>query len=111
MAGANEDILAKVEPGLKFHMDEVGVPQDLQILARKIGYDSVCVFADLDDAKEAACAALKEELLLNYNEPGKTSKHGVSVKCLEHLPAAVGSPGETQIGSQAGNPYPAHSDN
>lgn len=66
MAGSDADFLAKVESELKFHMDEAKVPQDVQLLVYKCGYDSMRIFAGLDDTKEAVRAALKDELPLDY---------------------------------------------
>ena len=66
MTVSDKDILAKVESELKFHMDEARVPQDVQLLVYKCGYDSMRIFAGLDDTKEAVRSALKEELPLDY---------------------------------------------
>ena len=48
MAGTDKDILAKVESELKLfkfqHMDEAGVPQELQLTVYKRGYDSTRIW-------------------------------------------------------------------
>lgn len=66
MATSDAEIFAKVESELKFHMDEAKVPGDVQLLAYKCGYDSMRIFAGLDDTKEAVRKALAAELPLDY---------------------------------------------
>lgn len=99
MTGSMAEIFAKVESELKFHMDEAGVPHDVQLLVYKCGYDSMRIFAGLDDTKEAVRSALKDELPLIrlYRQPRKAPQYGFVAQRVGYLPAAAGSSREAQI--------------
>ena len=109
MTVSDKDILAKVESELKFHMDEARVPQDVQLLVYKCGYDSMRIFAGLDDTKEAVRSALKEELPLDYTASPEKRRNMALLLSVGHLPTAVVRSRKAQVGGQAWNPHTAHS--
>jgi hypothetical protein len=74
MEKSDLDLLAQAESELKFLLDDAGVPAPVQVLVLKCGYDSVRVFAGLDDSKEAVRKALREELPLDYTASPENRK-------------------------------------
>lgn len=99
MEKSDLDLLAQAESELKFLLDDAGVPAPVHVLVLKCGYDSVRVFAGLDDSKEAVRKALREELPLDYT--ASPENHGLAPPCLGCLPLTVVSARETKIGGQA----------
>ena len=73
-AVSNADLLAKVESELNSHMDDAGVPPEVQKLVYVKGFTSMRLFAGVDETRGEVRAALKDLLPLDYSADA-TSRH------------------------------------
>ena len=65
-AVSDADLLAKAESELKYHMDDAGVPPEVQKMVYTKGFTSMRLFAGVDETRSEVRAALKDLLPLDY---------------------------------------------
>lgn len=76
MPASTDDVLLKsVESELKFLMDEANVPREVQLLVYRKGFNTVRVFAGIEETKAEVRKLLKTMLPLDYTESAEACQH------------------------------------